>query len=845
MEESVSFSNQTTSSDIAKSNLLSINVWQRSIQRVLSIEVENEFSDLEGKQQKFHSYITSEFIKAMKFNLPKDIKVRLESFSNKFKMYPSMSISSRRHLVVDARQFLYKLIREIHPQEDSNFNLVKVDSGDKDLSKGELSAQKNITLKSSLIAIQGIGPKFTERLAGLGILLVGELLEYFPRDYVDYSALKRITELEAGETATLIATVRRCSGFVSPRNSNLAILELQLIDPTGRMKVTRFLAGRRFSNQAYISSQARLYPPGTTVAVSGLVKDGKYGKSFNDPLIEVMENKNSAIKSYGIGQLLPVYNLTEGITADRFRDFVRKVLPFTSLVQDPLEGSRIKELSLLSKKEALMQIHRPLDQSSLRAARRRLVFDEFLFLQLGLLRRRLKIKSRLAPKLEILSPKGNLVRRFLDLLPFALTGSQQRVLAEIQKDISATQPMARLLQGDVGSGKTVVALAGLLNAVEAGHQGALMAPTEVLAEQHYRNFCQWLPQIHVTVELLTGSTLKSKRKQILGDLGNGSLKILVGTHALIEDPVTFASLGLVVVDEQHRFGVNQRNRLLRKGLQPHLLAMTATPIPRTLALSIHGDLDVSQIDELPPGRIPIRTKLFSGSDRSKAYQIIREKVLSGQQAYVVLPLVEESEKLNLKSAIEEYKRLSCDVFSDLNVGVLHGRMSGIEKQQVIKSFSLGTIQILVSTTVIEVGVDVPGATVMMIDNADRFGLAQLHQLRGRVGRGSTQSYCLLVNESGNPLAKQRLEVLARSNDGFEISEIDLRLRGPGQVLGTRQSGLPDFALASLCDDGSVLEEARKEALYLLENDPDLLMHPYLKKSLEEHWNRTTNPGTLN
>ena len=391
----------------------------------------------------------------------------------------------------------------------------------------------------------------------------------------------------------------------------------------------------------------------------------------------------------------------------------------------------------------------------------------------------------------------------------------------------------------------MVAIAALLTAIEAGCQGALMAPTEVLAEQHYRKLCEWLPQLQVTCELLTGSTPARRRRQLLNDLATGNLQMLVGTHALLEDPVQFARLGLVVVDEQHRFGVHQRNRLLDKGLQPHLLTMTATPIPRTLALSLHGDLEVSQIDELPPGRTPIRTSLLAGSQRQEAYDLIREQVALGQRAYVVLPLVEDSEKMDLRSAVEVHQQLSAAVFPDLQVGLLHGRLASADKQAAIQAFAAGHTQVLVSTTVVEVGVDVPEASVMVIEHADRFGLAQLHQLRGRVGRGAAASHCLLINDSRNALARQRLEVLVRSTDGFEIAEMDLRLRGPGQVLGTRQSGLPDLALASLTEDGEVLEQARRVAQQLLQDDPELASHPALAAALDAQRHRLAQGARLN
>jgi ATP-dependent DNA helicase RecG len=367
----------------------------------------------------------------------------------------------------------------------------------------------------------------------------------------------------------------------------------------------------------------------------------------------------------------------------------------------------------------------------------------------------------------------------------------------------------------------------------------------VLAEQHARRLGEWLPQLHVRSALITGSTPAKRRRELLDDLANGQLQLLVGTHALLEDPVQFARLGLVVVDEQHRFGVHQRNRLLAKGLQPHLLTMTATPIPRTLALSLHGDLEVSQIDALPPGRTPIRTRLLRGSERHQAYELIREQVAAGQRAYVVLPLVEESEKLDLRSAVAVHRQLSQEVFPELRVGLLHGRMSSAEKQEAIGGFAGGQCDVLVSTTVVEVGVDVPEASVMVIEHAERFGLAQLHQLRGRVGRGGAASHCVLINDSRNALARQRLEVLVRCTDGFEIAEVDLQLRGPGQVLGTRQSGLPDLALASLSDDAGVLEQARRVAQEILATDPALERHPALAEALLRQRRRQAEAARLN
>jgi len=809
------------------------------IQRSLGLEADRGFQNLQGRQQRFHAFLQQQLAVPPALPFPQGVSERMSKLSSGFADYPNLADPARRRLVTAARQWLHELRHRLEPSAPMAPPRLKVQASPQQRTSSPLQ------LDSPITQIRGVGPKFAARLASIGLLLVRDLLRYYPRDHVDYSAMRRIEALVSGETATIVATIRRCNGFVSPRNTNLAIIELQLQDPTGRLKVSRFLAGKRFSSPAYLKGQQRLYPVGATVAVSGLVKDGPYGITFQDPLIEVLDSPSSPVKSPSIGRLLPVYPLTEGVGADRFRSLIDQVLPLAASWPDPLPAAMRRQFQLPALSEALQALHAPKDRESLDRGRRRLVFDEFLLLQLGLLRRRQALRSRTGPDLDLQSSSNGLVGEFMDLLPFRFTAAQQRVFQEIEADLARSEPMARLVQGDVGSGKTVVAIAALLSTIASGWQGALMAPTEVLAEQHYRNLCQWLPQLHVSVALLTGSTPRPRRRELLDDLANGSLKVLVGTHALLEDPVVFNRLGLVVVDEQHRFGVHQRDRLLNKGLQPHLLTMTATPIPRTLALSMHGDLDVSQIDELPPGRTPIRTRMLTAARREKAYELIREEVQLGQRAYVVLPLVDESEKLELRSAVEVHAELASEVFPDLSVGLLHGRLSSAEKQAVLTDFAAGKSQVLVSTTVVEVGVDVPEASVMVIDHAERFGLAQLHQLRGRVGRGAAASHCLLINGSSNPLARQRLDVLVRSTDGFEIAEMDLRLRGPGQVLGTRQSGLPDLALASLADDGAVLEDARTAAQELLNNDPELEQHPLLCETLEAQQRRLSGGTPLN
>ena len=826
--------------------------WARPLQQALELEADRGFGNLQGRRERFSSFLARQCGEPPA-GLPLPDQGALGQLADDYRLYDSLSPARRQSLVRRSRQRLHDIQRALQPAlPPAPPRLNRPQESPQVLAPAPDLA--GLQPQTPLGQIRGIGPKAAEKLAALGLFVARDLIRYYPRDYLDYANLVRITSLEPGSTATIVATVRRSSSFTSPRNPNLSILELQLQDPTGRLRVSRFFAGKRFSSPGWLKSQERQFPAGCTVAVSGLVKETPYGPCFQDPLMEVLESPNAPLQSRQIGRLLPVYGLTEGLTADRVRQAVQSLLVAVQAWGDPLPGRLLQQQQLLDLPTALVQIHQPDDQERLAAARRRLVFDEFLMLQLGLLQRRRQLTANPAPPLTLAAPRGpgaetgeaeGLMQAFLKILPFPLTGAQRRVLAEIHADLARDQAMARLVQGDVGSGKTVVAIAALLTAIDAGCQGALMAPTEVLAAQHYHKLCEWLPQLHVTVSLLTGSTPAKRRRELLADLDNGTLKILVGTHALLEDPVRFARLGLVVVDEQHRFGVHQRHRLLNKGLQPHLLTMTATPIPRTLALSIHGDLDVSQIDELPPGRTPIRTQLIKGGERQQAYDLIRAEVEAGQRAYVVLPLVEDSEKLDLRSAVEVHRQLSEEVFPDLSVGLLHGRLASADKQAAIGAFARGETQVLVSTTVVEVGVDVPEASVMVIEHADRFGLSQLHQLRGRVGRGAAASHCLLINDSRNAQARQRLEVLVRSSDGFEIAEMDLRLRGPGQVLGTRQSGLPDLALASLSDDGAVLDQAREAAQALMASDPDLVAHPALAAALAEQRQRLTQLDRLN
>ncbi|MGB7274747.1 MAG: ATP-dependent DNA helicase RecG, partial [Geitlerinemataceae cyanobacterium] len=786
--------------------------WTR-LQQALSVEAERGFTDLVGRQYRF-----SEFLRVSLSQPPQELpeidRRRWTEIGDQFSRYTTLTQSGRQSLVADTRQFLLQMQRVAEkvsaPPEPTPAKAPR--------TVPLVPSSSPVSLDQPLTKLSGLGRK-GEVLARLGLYVVRDLLYYYPRDHIDYARQVPIKELTPGETVTLVATVKSCHIHSSPKNKKLSILQLTLKDHTGQLKLTRFYAGARFSSPRWQYAQKSMYPRGSIVAASGLVKKNKYGVTIDNPEIEILENAIDAIDSTKVGRVLPVYSLTEGVAADVMRKAVIAALPAAKQLQEPLPTKLREKYDLIGIQAAIANIHYPADRDALDLARRRLVFDEFFYLQLGLLKRREELKNRTPVNPQavgaVLAGKGQLVDRFYELLPFKLTNAQQRVVDEILADLAKPEPMNRLVQGDVGAGKTVVAVVAIMAAIQSGYQAALMAPTEVLAEQHYQKLVGWLNLLQLPVELLTGSTGAAKRRQIHSQLETGELPVLVGTHALIQDSVNFHQLGLAVIDEQHRFGVHQRAKLQQKGLNGvcHVVSMTATPIPRTLALTLHGDLDVSQIDELPPGRQAIQTTVLSGQeDRAHAYDLIRREVASDRQVYVVLPLVAESEKVDLKSAIEEYERLQESIFPEFQIGLLHGRMNSAEKEAAIEQFRLNQTQILVSTTVVEVGVDVPNATVMLIEHAERFGLSQLHQLRGRVGRGGDRSYCLLMTHpKATSDAKQRLEVLAQSQDGFFIAEMDMRLRGPGEVLGTRQSGLPDFILASLVDDREILILARDAA----------------------------------
>jgi len=816
--------------------------WVR-LQKALSVEAEKGFTDLVGNQYRFSEFICLSFGKTPDALVPAERR-QWQKVADQFALYPEMTSHQRQHLVAETRRFLHQLEQGIQRRtaepEPAKFKSPRTTSLVQ--PKSNVKGNPSLTLDRSLAELEEVGTRKSGYLARLGLHTVRDLLYYYPRDHVDYARQVNINNLEAGQTVTIIGTVKRCTCFTSPRNKKLTIFEVVLKDATGQIKLNRFFAGTRYGNRGWQEQQKRRYPEGSVVAASGLVKKNKYGVTLEDPELEVLDNAGGTIESIKIGRVVPVYPLTEGVPADLVRQAAIAALPYASGLKEPLPAVLREQYGLMGVSEAITNIHFPQDSDLLASARRRLVFDEFFYLQLGFLQRRQAQKQ--LHNSAVLAPTGKLIDQFNQLLPFELTGAQKRVINDILNDLQSSTPMNRLVQGDVGSGKTVVAVLAILAAIQSGYQAALMAPTEVLAEQHYRKLVSWFNLLHLPVELLTGSTLTKKRRQIHSQLETGELPLLVGTHALIQDPVNFQRLGLVVIDEQHRFGVQQRARLQQKGQSPHVLTMTATPIPRTLALTLHGDLDVSQIDELPPGRQQINTTVLSGKERSHAYDLMRREIAQGRQAYIVLPLIEESEKLDVRSAVEEHQRLSETIFPEFQVGLLHGRMNSADKDEALNAFRDNQTQIIVSTTVIEVGVDVPNATVMMIENAERFGLSQLHQLRGRVGRGSHQSYCLLMSSSKTDTAKQRLGVLEQSQDGFFISEMDMRFRGPGEVLGRRQSGLADFALASLVEDQDVLNLARDAAEKVIFRDEKLESLPLIRDELEYRYSKLMGGAIL-
>ena len=694
-----------------------------------------------------------------------------------------------------------------------------------------------LSLDTSLTYVKGIGPARAALLEAKGLSTVEDLLAYVPFRYEDRSNMKSIAQLAPGEMATVVAEVRsaKLSGF---KRRNLGLFEAEFTDASRGVLCAKWFHGGYLADKIV---------PGQKMALFGKVEMDTYRGhlAMLHPETEMLlADDDEGEAALHVGRVVPIYEAVGKINTRALRTLTHRILSSLTEVDDPLPEDLRLRLRLPDRMTSIREVHFPSLDSNLRMltilnafrspAQFRLIFEEFFWLECGLALKRNKARALPGIAFQL---NDNVRAKIKAMLPFKPTSAQKRVLLEIAKDMEAPTPMNRLLQGDVGSGKTIVAAEATVIAIENGYQAAILAPTEILAAQHYLSLKPIFEKLGYVVALLTGSFSAREKVQIKKLLSAGLVHVAVGTHALIEKDVEFERLGFVVIDEQHRFGVMQRFELASKGVHPDVLVMTATPIPRTLAMTIYGDLDVSVIDEMPPGRKPIQTKHVNADQIEKVYSSLKRQIEAGRQAYVVYPVIEESETQAMKAAQQMHEHLSSVVFPDIPVGLLHGRLPSSEKEIAMDDFKKGRTKILVSTTVIEVGVDVPNATVMLIEQAERFGLAQLHQLRGRVGRGAEQSYCILVTEKLNDAARQRIRTLVDSNDGFHIAEMDLKLRGPGEFFGTKQSGLPTLRIANILRDEEILQVARREAQALVQNPPSQAELTRVVTYIRDHWQR--------
>ena len=745
-----------------------------------------------------------------------------------------------------------------HPASDSQ--------GEKPLGPVSLEAPHDLSLRIQFV--KGVGPKRARLLNKLGIYTIEEALFFFPRRYEDRRRIEKIAHLRPSDSPRTVYGEVKSSGVSVTPKQRTKIFELMLGDETGIFTAKWF-------NQGYLR---KIFKSGMQVVLSGKISMKRYGGlEMIQPEYEIISPAETEGELLHTGRIVPIYPLTDGLYQKEMRRIMKNLVDqYAASVEENLPDSIRQKYHFLALQEALKRIHFPEHTANIERlnsekspAHQRLIFDEFFLLELGMGLKRHHVHSH---ETGISFHFTEVLEKYLrESLHFSLTSAQNRVIHEIQKNMRSSQVMNRLLQGDVGSGKTLVALVALLSAIEAGYQGSIMVPTEILAEQHYRKISVYLQQLNaqigqggspgleklrqtrqpelytstlsdnISICLLTGGLKKREREDLLQKIGRREIDLIVGTHALLQHDVIFHNLGLVVIDEQHKFGVMQRATLKAKGYNPDVLIMTATPIPRTLSLTIYGDLDVSILDELPPGRTPVVTNRFYERNREKAYRLIEREIQRGRQVYIVYPLVEESENLDLKAATEMSEHLAKEIFPQYKVGLVHGRMKGGEKEQQMMAFKNHELDILVSTTVLEVGIDVPNATVMLIEHAERFGLSQLHQLRGRVGRGAEQSYCLLM--TAYPMsneARKRLDATIETTDGFVIAERDLEIRGPGEFFGTKQSGLPDLNVANLIRDVKLLECAREEAFAIIQEDPGLALpqHRPVKSALEQRWKKS-------
>jgi len=750
--------------------------------------------------------------------------------------YASLTKQQRKEWIRSVLDFLAEA--EPREREKGEANLAPIVSKPPSGVRRQTTAASQ-SLDSPITTLKGVSSSLAAKFNRLSVKTIRDLLYFFPHRHLDYSQRKSISQLAEGEEQTIVANVWQAQvTMLGGRRGTEAIVG----DETGNVRVVWF-------NNPYL---AKKLPTNTRIVLSGRVSLFGGRHVFESPEWELVEDR----ELIHTGRLVPLYPLTQGLRPRQVRKLMKQVVDqWAWQAEDFLPPELRWRCNLLELPQAISQAHYPEDEAAKDGARLRLAFDELFILQLGVLGRKRDWQE--SQPGNPFSAKTAVLEAFLQSLPFELTAAQHRVLGELLADLEKPRPMSRLLQGEVGSGKTIVATSALLVAAANGYQGAFMAPTEILAEQHFTNVCQLMSRAGhqvagednlrsyagllshpLTVALLIGDINQARKQEIQQRIMDGDIDIIIGTHALIQKEVEFHHLGLAVVDEQHRFGVAQRSALRQKGFNPHVLVMTATPIPRTLALTLYGDLDLSVIDQLPPGRQLIKTKWLKPAQRDSAYRFLRRQVTEGHQAFIICPLVEESEAIEAKAAVAEYQRLSQEVFPELRLGLIHGRMSAAEKDDVMHRFRSSELDILVSTPVVEVGIDVPNATVMLVESADRFGLSQLHQFRGRVGRGQEQSYCMLLAQNPSEIGRERLDLIEKIQDGFQLAEEDLRLRGPGEFFGTRQSGLPDLRMAKL-SDVALLELARSEAIRLFEIDPNLEMpeHRLLAKEQARVWQR--------
>lgn len=767
-----------------------------TLKKAVEVEVKHNYINIPGRTCSFSKFMLSEIHKLTR-EFPEN--PAWKNLYEIFQTYPTSGLNTRMKIIKQLAKNIKNPTGESktenrQPQQEFTKNPEELD----------------------VMYVKGVGPKVAALLNKMGIFTANDLLHYYPRKHLDYATRTPISKLEIGSDVTIFGKIVSNTYFTSKKRSNLTIFTITVSDDTGTVAINRFFGK---TSRYVIEKYKSQYPKGSNIIVSGTVKLDDYtGKlTIDNPEMEAISGSVDDVDSLHLNRIVPVYTVTENLNVKTLRNAINHALNlYSQQAVDLIPDYIRKKHNLTDKPTALQQIHFPDSGEKLYEARKRLVFEEFFLMQLRLALIR-KMSKTETVGIQLQPKEGGFVDKFIKALPFTLTDGQKEAFEEILADIQKPEPMRRLLQGDVGSGKTVVACMALLSAVDNGYQSAIMAPTEILAEQHYKNFINWLTPLGLSVGFFVGKHGAKTRREMQQNLKNGQINVAIGTHALIQEAIEFNNLGLVVIDEQHRFGVKQRAELKNKGGNPELLAMTATPIPRTLALTLHGDMDITLINELPPGRKPVQTALIGPSERKKAYNLISRAVEKGHQAYVVFPLIEESETLSAKAATKEAERLQESVFPDLKIGLVHGKMPASEKDQVMEDFRAGKYNILVSTTVIEVGVDVPNATVMMIENCERFGLSQLHQLRGRVGRGTDQAYCVLVADTRSAETRERLSVMTQTNDGFVIAESDLKIRGPGEIMGTRQSGLPDLILADLVQDAGILEIAREASFEFVKN----------------------------